>query len=231
MPNSAEVMGVPLSIFRDPIIETLTAYQKASKGLKFDINAAGVLVPTPEGANSARSVTPASFEGINFGTLYTIAFKPKDGTGSHVTYQLSDLEIDPSMYPEGEEKVLPRSKEATHTEVHLALARCAIDMGANAQPEISAGKLKLLGVEGKRLVEIGQLGHREDEDVATPIATYTVGFDENGDRHGDPHAVYNDIPNFVIVSAFLALTNDAIKLYKLSEEVFSGLNPQMPTKK
>jgi hypothetical protein len=220
------LMDVPLTRFEGPIRQALGTYQEISdNGLVFDPNAASKLQLTPEMPNSARSATSVLFMTEKVGTLYVIAFKPGDGTGKESEYRkLSDLKVG-SNYP-NKTLIVPRNKDGVYHEAHLTIVRHVIE-NVHAEPEMFAGTFDLIGLDGKRVVKIGQLGQKLDEQASLPLATFTVGFDENGLRFGDPHAVYSGISNAVQLCAFLAISNEIHNRY---QHILDGLKPQFPIK-
>lgn len=217
MPTSPDIMGVPLKRLEEPIRTTLTAYQaRADNGLSFDCENAGKLALTPDKPNSARSVTDALLQGEKVGTLYVIAFKPGDGTGSEESYQLSSLTVD-APYPRSS-LVVPRNKTGIHGEAHLAILSHKID-DSHAEPRLYIGTFDLLGLKGSQVKKIGELGPPETTIVSFPYTTLTVGYmnpdgtrldysNVGSRRFGDPHAVYSRISDDVQVCAFLAISNE-----------------------
>lgn len=199
----------------------LDYYQRISDGLVFDENASK-LKPTTDKPNSARSETIAKFQGEPIGNLYVIAFKPGDGTGSEVNYQLENLQVD-SPYTR-EALIVPRNKTGVHSEVHMTLA--TYDSGElRAEPKLYAGRFDLIGLDGNTVSKIGELGNSAQRDVAIPVRTFTVGW-RNGIRVGDPHAVFNPLSSKLVqVCAFLAISDE---MYKAHPTVWNGLKPQFP---
>ena len=217
-------MGVPLSRLEDPIQATLKAYQEvANNGLVFASEVACKLEPTPTKSNSARSESDARLGGDVIGKLFVIVFKPKDGSGSEVSYKLADLQVD-SRYPVGTQ-VVPRNKTGVYSEGHLAIATHGID-DVHAEPRLYAGTFDLLGLKDTKIVKIGELGHPENQKIMVPVTTLTVGYD-NGKRFGDPHAVYSAIPGSLQVCAFLAISDEVQKSHP---NLLNSLKPQLPTR-
>lgn len=219
---AAEVVGVPLNRFEGPIETALKRYQEISGGdLVFDIGRATKLEPTPNLVNSARSATEALYRGNPIGKLYVIAFKPGDGTGSEVSHKLQDLEVDPP-YPR-QVLVVPRSKSGTYNEGHMTIATHIID-DAHAEPVEFAGKFDLVGLNGKIVKKIGELGQPENPESINPVTTLTVGF-LGLYRFGDPHAVYSAELAKIQVCAFLGISNEVQAQYP---DILDRLNPQLP---
>lgn len=218
-----EVMGVSLDGLEAPIRVALRAYQEISgDDLMFDRDKASKLEATPTKTNSARSETDVAYRGEQIGKLYVIAFKPGDGSGSEVNYQLVKLGVDFS-YPR-DVRIVPRDKTGVHSEGHLAILSHKID-DAHANPELYGGSFDLLGlVNGDTVRKIGELGRREVEMTTAPITTLTVGW-QGKERFGDPHAVYSRIPGMVQVCAFLAISDEVHKKYP---NILDALIPQLP---
>lgn len=222
----SEISGIKLKSLETPIHDALAKYQDQTGGaLAFELDKAGILIPTPEKPNSARSTTEVTHNGEKVGDLYVIAFKPQDGTGDENTFGLDNL-IVPLRYPKLP-KIVPRSKAGTHQEAHMALVSQYID-DVHADQELFGGAYDLIGLDGRFIRKIGELGHAvslEPEDL-TPITTLTVGYRPNGKRFGDPHAVYNPRET-VQVAGFLAISDEE---YEKHPDILAGLHPQEPRK-
>jgi len=221
----AEISGIKLKDLAAPIHDALARYQELSQGaLTFDLDEVGDLALTSDKPNSARSVTDVKSHGASIGKLFVIAFKPEDGTGDESAYKLDDL-VMPRRYP-ALPKIVPRSKAGTNQEAHMALVSQRID-DVHADQQMYGGAFDLIGLNGRLIKKIGELGHPIDiaaEDLS-PITTLTVGYDPNtGERFGDPHAVYN--PNRTVqVAGFLAISDE---IYKSHPEILAGFKPQKP---
>jgi len=217
---SKEVVGVQLEEMEGPIRSALQTYQEISDGdWVFDTDNACKLELTPTKSNSARSETDAIFQGEQVGKLFVIAFKPGDGTGSEVNYQLKDLLVY-SPYPRSE-RVVPRNKIGVHSEAHLTVLSHRLE-DVHAEPQLYSGTYDLLGLVGSVVKKIGQLGHSETD----PRTTFTVGY-KDGERFCDPHAVYSLMPVVLQVCAFLAVSDE---VHQSHPNILNGLNPQLPTK-
>ncbi len=220
-----EISGIPLARFEEPIREALIGYEDLSEGrLNLDVDQAAKLELTPDKPNSARSATEVKFDGKPVGTLYVIGFKPEDGTGDEKTFKLEDLE-NALAYPR-HPKIVPRSKKDVHSEGLLTIATNKIE-DPNSDPELFKGLYDLLGLDGKLVRRIGQLGYPDavDVDNFTPLATYTVGYNEQGQRFGDPHSIFNLSPDTVQVCGFLAVTDE---VYRNHPEILDSLKTQKP---
>jgi len=216
-----EVEGIPLSRFEEPARMALSRYQEiADCELEFDINRACMLISTPEKPNSARSETVATLKGENIGSLFVIAFKQGDGTGSDKDYRIGNIRV-ASPYPSAN-LVIPRRKTGVYEEVHLTIASHEVN-NSHAEPELFKGTFDLLGIKKSMIQKIGELGQEFDAHVLEPIATYTVGF-KNLRRFGDPHAVYSSKPELQ-VCAFLAISEE---IKKKHPHILDNLNPRHP---
>jgi hypothetical protein len=212
---SEHVSGIPLADFQDPIRAALQRYVERTYGhVGFDLDAAVDLRRTPksEKPNSARSASTVRYFGKEAGQLHVLVFAPGDGTGDENTYKLHTLDTD--VWPH-EAKVVPRDKSLVNTEAHLTLASFRADE-PNTDPVMFAGNQKLLGLRGGRVVLLGELGQftphfqtaMASEHPVQPEVIYTTGYNDSGERFGDPHAVYNAHPEAVQVCGFIAVTAD-----------------------
>jgi hypothetical protein len=202
---SKHIADIPLKTFEDPIRSVLYWYLGS-----YDYDDAHHLELTPDKPNTARSMTSIRRpDGRSIGELVVIAFAPEDGTGDETAYQLSDLNT--GEYPRSP-KVVPRSKKAVPTELHLTIA--SLDCNTwGADPKLFAGNQDLLGLEGNTVTKLGELGQDRyafenslhNDALTLPTVTYTTGYNKGGERFGDPHAVYNPHP-VVQVCGFIALS-------------------------
>lgn len=229
---SKEVAGIPLSRLEVPIWIALKSYQDITDGkLRFEVAKACKLIQTPGKANSARSATDVTLiDTYNraqiISKLYVIAFKPGDGTGDTTTYKMGDLDVD-GPYP-NTERVIPRSKKDIRYETHLTVVAHKID-DSHAEPELFKGTFDLLGLKGKTVLKKGELGQSGEKKAAYPKTTFTLGY-VDGQRFGDPHAVYSAIPDSLQVCAFIALTEemDAKLFLEHSSNPLHKLHPEPP---
>lgn len=225
---SKEISGIPLKAFEDPIWDVLQTYELRSEDrVEFDLDAIE-LEAIADKPYSARSQSPVKFDGEQFADLYVIAFEPGDGTGNDNDYQLNKFSVE-FGYPRAS-KIVPRRKLGIHSELWLPLAMAAAE---NPSDDIIAGQgeLELMGVNIlqrviQRFAHLSsqpQLGHNL-EDVNS---VYTVGYYNSSNRRfGDPHAVYNAIPDRVQVCGFLALSDDVYR--QKGEEPLDVLSPRFP---
>lgn len=218
---SAEILGVSLEKLRGPIRTALKEYGEISGDLKFDVDNASNLSLTSTKPNSARSETEAFYRNAPIGSLFVIAFKPGDGTGSEINFNLKDLAVD-TPYPIAT-LIVPRNKTGVHSEAHLTIVTHKIE-DVHAEPKLFAGTYDLLGLKGNKIVKIGQLGHPINQDATPPVTTLTVGYNKS-ERFGDPHAVYSAIPTSIQVCAFLAISEAIETEYT---NILKSLNPKLP---
>jgi hypothetical protein len=221
---SKELMGVPLERLEQPIRAALYSYEEQSaNGLRLDIENAHKLELTPDKPNSARSATEVFLRDTQIGKLYVIAFKPGDGTGSQDFYQVKNLRFE-KPYP-ASALAVPRKKIGVHSEVLLTIVAHEIE-NVHAGPRMYAGIYDLLGLDGDMVGKIGELGYSKDAFIPVPLSTFTVGYKDEIERFGDPHAVYSGIPA-IQVCAFLAISNG---IYQNHPDIWKGLRPQYPRK-
>jgi len=212
------------------IHSALDGYQQLTNGkVKFNLNAAAHLNQTPEKPYTARSTSLVEHLGETAGNLTIIVFDEDDATGNESDYELREI-LPGGNYPLIP-KVVPRKKDGIRSEAHLPIATLL----ANRDPAVFANSLDLIGVDNNgRLTQLACLG--QDPKVLfdayhggrphlSPAATLTTGFNPyNGERFGDPHAVYNKQP-FVQIAGFLALTDDMAAEHA---SMFSLLGAQVP---
>jgi hypothetical protein len=239
----AEVAGVKLDRFTDPIHAVLSDFSETSDGrVVFDTDQAARLELTGDDKGySASSTSNVLYEGKPAGKLHVLAFAPFDATGNETTYKIGEIK---AGYYYGDTKFLPRSKETTEAELNLSIAVAPKDE-PNKDPVMYAGNLSLLGFsqteELRTIATLGQgniefLGNAWEDGPGHPIATYTVGYsaensegqlvyDREGRRFGDPHAVYNPWKQMIQVCGFLAV--DRSKASDLMN-MLSSLEPVVP---
>lgn len=214
-----------LTSLEAPIHDVLQAYEAVSEGaLSFDLERAQKLEVTSDKPNSARSATDVEYLGETAGKLFVIAFEPGDGTGDESGYNLKDLYVD--VRDARNTKRVPRNKTGIHSEAHLTVVSHKIDE-PNSDPVFFQGKFDLLGLDGKFIKKIGNLGQAAistTEIAALPTVTYTVGY-RDGRRFGDPHAVFSSREDAVQVAAFLALSDD---FYQKHPDMLERLHPHYP---
>ena len=227
-----EVAGVNLSKLDADVHDAVKTYQDRSSGwLFFDPIGATKFELTPDKPNSARSVTRVTdYVGKFVGDLFTIVFKPGDGSGDESSYRVTALDFD-YRYPK-EPKAVPRSKEKILAEVFLPILMHKIE-SPNACANQFFGTLDLLGIKpvnGKpRVIKLATLGSRLIASSTGAQAYYTCGereTDNEPDRFGDPHAVYNSLEKSVVIASFLAVARGPIERSLL--EALKSLSPLEP---
>ncbi len=221
----AEVAGIELADLRDPLYWALLVYQGMGEDrLTLDRAAASQLTPTPDKPNSARSATPVLYDGEKVGDLYVIAFKPGDGTGDEKTFSLGALQVAAGL--PRKPKVVPRAK-AAHSEAMLTLLTHPIDIDG-IHPTLFAGRFELLSLDGDLVRPFGRLGWLGAAgERPMPTSTFTVGYDTEGKRFGDPHAIFSSLPDAVQVCAFFAVDEAVIKAYPGIFESLLTKRPQL----
>lgn len=216
-----------LPAMREPLREALAVYESHYGGdLRF--GDFPELAPTPEKPNSARTVVPVSYKGLPPLDMYTIVFLPHDGTGDANTYPLGELDIpDYLQFAEKPERVIPRSKRGVDYEGFFPLFSVA---GGDCHMFASSlAELRTAGPEERaqweRMVPGGKftwgiqvegfLGSYPSEFSQRlqagfqPQVWFTTGT-RNGQRFGDPHAIYNPFESGLLqVGGFLAVKDEA----------------------
>lgn len=215
------VADIPLAPFADPIRVALNRYaEETDDRVAFDIDAAAELVHTPEKPNYARSSTPVKHLGEIAGNLVVIVFAPEDGTGDESTYKLT-YQMRNGLYPTST-KLVPRSKASIHSEAHLTIASQFVGE-PDTDPTLFCGNLDMIGFRTTAfraepyLSRQADLGHSRSAVVSAmqfgmqlkPAVTLTTGYHaSNGERFGDPHAVFNADPFLVQVCGFIAVSEE-----------------------
>jgi hypothetical protein len=219
--NRPEVLGISLESLEAPIQHALRSYEELSEGrMAFDAANASRLVATPDKPNSARGDGLALFENEAIGKLFVIAFAPGDGSGDESAHKLIDLAVDPT-YPRTQ-RIVPRDKSAAHSEAHMTILSQQIDSKLR-EPKLFDGQFDLLGLTSAVSIgRIGTLGRAEY--LPQPCTTLTVGYSQ-GERFGDPHAVYSARPDIVQVCAFLAISPE---VHAKKSAALESLEPKLP---
>lgn len=103
---------------------------------------------------------------------------------------------------------MPRSKAGTYAEGLLTIAS-SLTESPQVDPVIFANRLTLLGLDEygtiSKLADLGKMSRS-----AGPTTVLTVGTHKyNGERFGDPHAVFNNYNDAVQVCGFVAVAQEA----------------------
>lgn len=180
------------------------------------------LTETPEKNYTARTEVPVFCDKQPAGTLYAVCFGYRDGTGNDTAFNPGELGIPPAysgIIPV--EKILPRSKEGTGCEAFFPFFTA---LGNNRYARYVAS-LDELTVDDpkkpKQLVKAGTLGvsrkeyfsailngfKRKNPAEPNPPVFMTVGY-RDGERFGDPHAVFCPFPSGLQVVGFLAVSQE-----------------------
>jgi hypothetical protein len=225
-----------LARLTDPAREALAVYQELAEQVVIDAATASLLEEAPQKGYLARGQgVVRSLGGESLGYLAVIAFNPADGTGdSTIRDFLGRTVLFPTIaesYPQ-EPKAIPREKTGIHSEVFMPLF--TLDLGSeNAEPRYFAGSLDELGLRRNLITKIAEVGQTRStlvtDEKLFPISTFTVAPNvdrtRNGHRWGDPHAIFNAIPNLLQVGAFFAVRDEVAAEYS---GLLRGLNPKMP---
>jgi hypothetical protein len=205
-----------LGRLRDPANDALEAFVDLAGGdIEIDTAAATKLEVVDGKATMGRASAPVYHLGRFAGTMWVLAFQAGGGTGDRSLYEPDDVFYGRYVGWK-DDGVLPRAKDAAHSEVELALVT-----RVDGQDLMFAGNKDLVGIKDGELVKLADLGQGADEfdailcgDAdAAPTATLTVGYHvvPNPDgvnarymRFGGAHAVVNPHSDLegVQVSAF-----------------------------
>src|SRR3989344_5113766 len=215
-----------LKAMRGPAEEALREYERMLDGVRFGNFPDFSL--TPEKPNSARTVVPVEYEGRKVGDMNTIVFLPGDGTGDDKIYSLDKLVMpDRLRYSEKPQRVLPRKKEGVIFEGFFPLFSIDYMMDPlmftthleeltvdNVENPTTIVKAWDLGVE-RSAWQIMNLGLN-----IGPIIKLTTGYDLEGKRFGDPHAIHYPIDDTgaTQVVGFLAVYGEENPLIRLARD-------------
>lgn len=206
--------------------QALPAYSQLFPRLEFGSFAPFVL--TPDKPNTARTLVPVKYNGAEVGEMFAIAFMPGDGTGDYNTYKPGQLEIPPQYaLKEKQEKVFPRSKTGTVFELFLPFGSVAggkIHLFASSLEELTIDEteapltLRKAWDLGMARCDYGWLVNHGGE--VAPRIQLTTGYRPDGERFGDPHAVYFGVDtNTVQVVGFLPVTSQRSPVVELAQKV------------
>lgn len=235
--------AIDLISFEGPIVDALQAYSDLTDGRVTFENPgqAAKLELTPDKPNSARNSVPVHFYGEPVGDAVLIAFAPGDGTGAES--DLINLSNISTGFYASRPGVVPRSKAAVHSEVHVTIAAQRVG-DSQADPIIFAGSLDLLGFNTRSprtVKKIGGLGsghyglmqQLENGVAANPTATLTVGYSDPstgwglaGERFCNPHAVINPYGDLIQVCGFLAITPEQAPRYLAALRLLGAVDPR-----
>jgi hypothetical protein len=229
----SRLYGLHLEAIHDPIRWALSEYSGRADGkVSFDVDVATDMEWTPEKPNSARSSSTVKHLGEEAATLTIIAFDHEDATGGG-TYKMTDR-MHVGTYPR-DDKVTPRSKGALHSEAHLTIA--SFFGGHHGEgPVMFAGNMDLVGFKDETQTKIGLLAFLGQdpynftqatfsETDALPTVTLTTGYNEAGERFGDPHAVFNATP-LIQVCGFIGITNEMAEEHSSMLDHLGAVEPK-----
>lgn len=183
-------------------------------GKDFSFSKCNELDLTPDKPYTARTVVPVTYRQVEVGKMTVLVLLPKDGTGSSEDdYTLDQVIISEDLrHRKKPERVVPRKKTGIIAEAYFPL------LAMNYRGEIVkfAGHLDELTLdEERRIVPMFSLGQERANYLrtvnsgsdATPIIQLTVGTDREGNRFGDPHAIYygRNLAASIQVAGFLAV--------------------------
>ena len=179
---------------------------------------------TPNKPNTARTVIPVhnKEDDAKVGDIYAILFAPGDGTGDANTYSLKDLEnleVPPGhAYQKMPERILPRKKICP---MELFIPFFSIKMGRAYHGLVSLEELTVDNADKpKKLLKLFDLGYDIPEyqkELRVPPSEsdhgpntvgwlqLTTGYKRNGERFGDPHAIFDNVPETMQVVGFLSI--------------------------
>lgn len=225
--------------FRDPVRDALTAVIDKTDGkLTFNLEKASVLEPTPDKPNTARSEVKADYGGIVVSKMVVVVFAPRDGTGSEDAENgmtVQNLEFGLDMPVDG--RCIPRFKLEKGIHREIALGLCALDSGTDAEPALFANHLQLLTIDPQHpdMVVNGHYLGQPERDMHTSVhygrdaklvSNFTCGENANGQRFGDPHAVFNQSPSIWQVAAFMGFDGTRPRLV---DELCNALDTAAPS--
>ncbi|MDP3734543.1 MAG: hypothetical protein Q8R37_04905, partial [Nanoarchaeota archaeon] len=152
-----DVNSINLKTLRIPLEEALAAYEQRT-GIKFQDFPD--LTPTPEKANSARTVIPVAYGNARIGDFYAIVFVKGDGTGDSKTYKRDDLAIPLEFqHPEKPERVIPRAKTGVICEGFFPL----FSMNPQGYTAMFAASLDELSINDKTITPLWRLGQTDSD--------------------------------------------------------------------
>ncbi len=214
-----------LGRLRDPANYALEGFVAGADGaIEIDTGAATKLEAVDGKATMGRASAAVYHLGEFAGTVWVLAFQAGGGTGDRSLYVPED--VIPDRYIDWKnDGALPRSKDAAHSEVEMALLT-----RVDGEVFMFAGNKDLVTVSDGRLLKLADLGQTPEEfesilsgnTDAQPTATLTVGYHvrPNPDgvnaryvRFGGVHAVVNPHSELegIQVSAFWMIEKGAVR--------------------
>lgn len=184
---------------------------------------------------TAKTDIPVMRGDETVGNLVTLVFFPGDGTGSDITYQIKDLNIPLDLrFGDKQERVLPRKKEIycegclpfysfdanlkkgySFAPFAISLDELTVKIDPGNKDSLKIVPAYKLGVRNGNFKAIlnGNL-------AAEPVIYFTTGYDENGNRFGDPHAIHYSIndPKAIQVAGFLSIEKKDSPLIELTPQ-------------
>ena len=100
----------------------------------------------------------------------------------------------------------------------------------NADSQLFTGRFEILGIIDSNLVgkisEIARSAGGGRHERVSPSSFFTVGYDDDGRRFGDLHAIVSRLPSAVQVCAFLAVGTQIDP--QRADQLFDSLRTQQP---
>ena len=212
------------------------------------------LTLTPEKPNTARAVIDVFYGKKKVGDFYVILFAPGDGTGDGNTYKMDAVNMSlaygvednsplhiPREYRQWgsqPERILPRNKLGKKVLTELFLPLASFEEKKYHQGIVSLEQLTVRQTEkGQELVKDFVLGENVKlyQGNVSADSSYhlsfpgcqqlTCGYYRNGQRFGDPHAVYFNPAvaqgrlNLLQVAGFLSVDDKDNPLCKVLDKV------------
>jgi len=176
---------------------------------------------TPDKPNTARTVIPVHNEedDAKVGDICAILFAPGDGTGDAKIYSFKSLEVPPEyVHQKMPERVLPRKKICP---MELFVPFFSIKAGRAYHGLASLEELTIDdGDFPKKLLKLFDLGYSVPEyrkELRVPPSEsdhgpnsvgwlqLTTGYTRSGRKFGDPHAIFDSVPETMQVVGFLSI--------------------------
>lgn len=181
------------------LVRVLKSYEEYI-GSDIELRSEGPLILTPEKPNTARTIVTVWQGDDKLAKMYAILFKPGDGTGDASTYKPGQLIVPEYMqFEKNPERILPRKKDC---EKEIFLPLFSVINGHVFENIVSLEELTVDDIKNpKKIVEFDFLGDSAEkyknmiDGVYTikraPFYRLTTGYNEEGARFGDPHAIYH----------------------------------------
>lgn len=201
------VLDVALERYKNYLSENWRKYANQDVGINHTVKLEkrGGLRHTPEKPNTARTEVDIIFADGSKELMYAILFMPGDGTGDASKYKPGQLELPEYLrsidkVKERPESVLPRKKDCA-AEVLFPLFSIK-DFWEVYENTVSLDELTVDSTETpKKIIKAWNLGEvrtryervmvGKASIIRHPYHVYTTGYETDGKRFGDPHAIFN----------------------------------------